>query len=196
VPREGYLLVLSRLLGYKRVDLAIEAGAQAGVPVVVAGEGPERSRLEELSRGRASFLGRVPDERLPELFGRSRALFLGGEEDFGITPLEANAAGRPVVAFGRGGACETVRDGVTGTLFAEQTTAAARVAVQRTLAREWDPATLAAHARAFGPARFAEGLTQAVDRCLARSRTGGAPRFEIAPDRAGTSGRARERILV
>jgi glycosyltransferase involved in cell wall biosynthesis len=130
------------------------------------------------------------------VFRRSRALFLGGEEDFGITPLEANAAGRPVVAFGRGGARETVRDGVTGILFAEQSPDAAGAAVQAALARKWDPATLAAHARAFDSARFAEGLTEAVDRCVTRCRAGAAPRFASAPERAGTRRRVRHRLLV
>jgi glycosyltransferase involved in cell wall biosynthesis len=172
IPADGYLLVLSRLLGYKRIDLAIAAAAAVGRPVVVAGEGPERARLEQLAHPGVTFAGRVSDHALGRLFAGASALLQCGEEDFGIAVLEANAAGRPVVALGRGGALETVRPDETGVLFAEATVPAAAAAVQRALAREWDPERLAVHARAFAPDRFFAGFERIIERHVAERRAG------------------------
>jgi glycosyltransferase involved in cell wall biosynthesis len=158
IPRDGYVLVLSRLLRYKRVDLAIAGAAKAGLRVVIAGAGPERARLQTAAGPHVTFAGRVADAELPALFAGARCLFLGGEEDFGITPLEANAAGRPVVALGRGGALETVRDGVTGVLFDEPTATAAAAAIEQATATAWDPHALAAHAARWRPERFLDEL--------------------------------------
>jgi glycosyltransferase involved in cell wall biosynthesis len=163
LPRDGHLLVLSRLLPYKRVDLALKAAAAVGVPVVVAGDGPDRRRLEEMADPGVDFRGRVEDDEIPALFEGASAFFLGGEEDFGITPLEANAAGRPVVAFGRGGALETVEHGETGVLFDGQVPESAAVALERTLTREWSPESLAAHASQFSEKRFLDRLEAIVD---------------------------------
>ncbi len=182
LPRDGHLLVLSRLLPYKRVDLAIKAAAAVGVPVVVAGDGPDRHRLEDLAGPGVDFRGRVADEEIPELFAGASAFFLGGEEDFGMTPLEANAAGRPVVAFGGGGALETVRDGHTGTLFGGQVPESAAVALERTLSREWSPDALAAHAGTFSERHFLDRLESIVDFEVARARR----RRTGAPDPAGS----------
>jgi glycosyltransferase involved in cell wall biosynthesis len=162
LPKEGYLLVLSRLLPYKRVDLAIEAARRVGIRTVVAGDGPDRARLEAVAAGTADFLGRVSDEEVTDLFAGAAAFFLGGEEDFGITPLEANAAGRPVVAFGRGGALETVRDGVTGVLFDRQSPEDAARALERTLKARWSPEQLAAHADGFDAETFLDRLEAIV----------------------------------
>jgi glycosyltransferase involved in cell wall biosynthesis len=170
IPRDGYVLVLSRLLRYKRVDLAIEGAARAGMRVVVAGAGPERARLEDAAGPHATFVGRVPDEDLPALFAGARCFFLGGEEDFGITPLEANAAGRPVVAFGRGGALETVRDGETGVLFDQPTGESAAAAIARACTTDWQPEALAAHAATFNPNRFLDELEGIAEHELARAR--------------------------
>jgi glycosyltransferase involved in cell wall biosynthesis len=162
IPEHGYLLVVSRLLHYKRVELAVEAGSRLGLEVVVAGEGPERRRLRAYASDRVRFLGRVSDHELARIYAGSRLCFVGGEEDFGIAALEANAAGRPVVAFGRGGALETVAQGVTGVLFGEQTAIAAVDAVRTALARDWDPELLARHAAGFSPEVFLAGLKQIV----------------------------------
>jgi glycosyltransferase involved in cell wall biosynthesis len=172
LPSDGYVLVLSRLLRYKRVDLAIDGAARAGMRVVVAGVGPERARLEAAAGPHVTFAGRVADEELPALFAGARCFFLGGEEDFGLTPLEANAAGRPVVAFGRGGALETVRDGVTGVLFGEPTAEAAAAAIERAAATTWNPHALAAHAARWRPERFLDELEAIAERELARARRG------------------------
>ena len=113
-----YALVVSALVPYKRLDVAIDACRLAGVPLKIVGTGPERSRLS----GDAQWLGRVSDEEVRELYRHAAVVLLPGEEDFGIVPLEAQACGRPVVALGRGGALETVVPGETGLLVDEQKT--------------------------------------------------------------------------
>jgi glycosyltransferase involved in cell wall biosynthesis len=163
LPDDGYVLVLSRLLPYKRVDLALEAAKRVGIRAVVAGDGPDRSRLEQIAGPETEFLGRVDDDAIPELYAGAAAFFLGGEEDFGITPLEANAAGRPVVAYGGGGALETVRDGETGVLFSDQTPEHASDDLERALRTPWSPARLAAHADGYGADRFVERMARVVD---------------------------------
>lgn len=121
-PEAGrYYLCFGELVGYKRVDLAVRACAKRGAPLVVAGDGPERRRLEAMAGPNVLFTGRVPDAAVPALYAGCRAFLFPGEEDFGIAPVEAMAAGRPVIAYGKGGARETVREGVTGLFFPEQT---------------------------------------------------------------------------
>ncbi|HKP47269.1 MAG TPA: glycosyltransferase, partial [Pyrinomonadaceae bacterium] len=110
---EDYFLVLSRLVPYKRIDLAIEACTKLNRKLIVVGDGPDRARLEKLAGPSVTFLGRQPDEAVVRLASRCRALLFPGEEDFGMTPLEVNAAGRPVIAFRAGGALETVIEGRT-----------------------------------------------------------------------------------
>ena len=107
---EDYYFVLSRLVPYKRIDLAVQAFNELGLCLVVIGDGPEREKLEKLAKGNIKFLGRQPDEVIKEYYSKCKAFIFPGEEDFGITPLEAQASGRPVVAFGKGGALETVVD--------------------------------------------------------------------------------------
>ncbi len=163
LPANGYLLVLSRLLPYKRVDLAIEAARRVGMPAVVAGDGPDRKRLEALAGPDTTFLGRVDDDAIPGLYAGASAFFLGGEEDFGITPLEANAAGRPVVAYGAGGALETVRDGDTGVLFGRQAPEDAAAGLERALGTTWSPDRLATHAEGYSAGTFLDRLERVVD---------------------------------
>ncbi len=118
--RRDIFIAAGRLVSYKRFDIAIRAAQAAGVPLVIAGDGPERSRLERLTRGDVRFVGRVSDEQLRDLYAHARALIFPQEEDFGIVPVEAMACGTPVIAYARGGAAETVLDGVTGVLVEEQ----------------------------------------------------------------------------
>lgn len=169
LPGDGYLFVLSRLLPYKRVDLAIRAAQRLGMRAVVAGDGPERSHLEEISGPEVSFLGPVEDHRLPDLYAGASAFFLGGEEDFGITPLEANAAGRPVVAYGEGGARETVVDGETGVFFEHQNPDEAAAALERALATSWSPEHMAEHAQHFDAKTFLDRLEHVVEEEIARA---------------------------
>ena len=130
-PPEKFYLVVSRLVRYKRIDLAIEACNRLGRDLVVVGVGPERRRLGAIAGPTIRFLGAQSDPEITELYGTCRAFLFPGHEDFGITPVEAQAAGRPVVAFGAGGAAETVLDGTTGVLFAEQTVDSLVGAIER-----------------------------------------------------------------
>lgn len=148
-------LVVSRLLPYKRVDLAIAACALAGVPLKIVGGGPAEAALKAAAAGtRTEFLGNVSDERLRALLGAARAVILPGEEDFGLVPLEANASGRAAIAYGRGGALETIRAGVTGEHFGEPTAASLAAVIRAFEPGRYDPAVLRAHAESFGPEPF------------------------------------------
>ena len=118
---EDYYLVVSRLQEYKRIDLAVKAFNKLNKPLVVIGDGPEYDKLKKIANDNIVFLGRVSDEVIKDHYSKCKGLIFPGEEDFGITPLEAMASGRPVVAYGRGGALETVIDGKTGVFFKEQT---------------------------------------------------------------------------
>jgi glycosyltransferase involved in cell wall biosynthesis len=118
---EDFYLVVSQLVPYKRIDVAVEAFNRLKKPLVIIGEGSERARLEKMSSPGIRFLGSQPGEVLRDHFRRCRALIFPGIEDFGITPLEAQASGRPVLAYRAGGVLETIRDGVTGLFFDQQT---------------------------------------------------------------------------
>lgn len=169
-----FFLIVSRLNAYKRVDLAVSACTTLALPLVVVGDGPERDALTRRAGPTVRFLGALPDERVAELFESCRAFILPGEEDFGITPLEANAAGRPVVAFGRGGVLDTIRDGDTGLLFREPTAESLGDALRAVQARDWSAAALRANAERFAEPRFTEALHRLVADALdARHRTGG-----------------------
>lgn len=120
-PREDFYLVVSALVPYKRIDLAVEACTRLGRRLVVIGTGPEEADLRRRASAHVEFLGWQSQEVVRDHFERCRALLFPGIEDFGITPCEAQAAGAPVMAFGEGGALETVRAGVTGLLFETQT---------------------------------------------------------------------------
>ena len=118
-PPAIYFLSLGRLIPYKRVDLAVQACTALGLPLIVGGDGRDRARLERLAGPTVKFLGRVPEADLPALMAGCRAFIFPGLEDFGITPVQALAAGRPVIAFAGGGALDIVQDGVNGLLFRE-----------------------------------------------------------------------------
>lgn len=163
--RGGYLLWLGALVPYKRVDLALAAAARTGLPLWIAGQG-------QLPPGpvppSVRVLGPVKEEEVPALFRDARALLFTGEEDFGITPLEAQACGRPVVALGRGGALETVTPR-TGLFFAEPTVEALVGALGSLTGweRTFDPGEARANALRFGQESFREGLLREVDALMA-----------------------------
>ena len=166
-----YFLAVSRLLPYKRIDLAIEACALAGTRLVVAGDGPARRSLERAAAGtRTEFAGPISDSEVSGLMGRARAVLFPGEEDYGLVPLEANASGRPVIAFGRGGALETVVPGVTGEFFAEASGASLAAALAAFDASRYDPARLRAHAETFSPDAFKRQLREAIDDVVRSAR--------------------------
>jgi Glycosyltransferase len=138
-----------------------------GRRLVVVGSGSELERLRRDAPAGVEFVGRAPDAEMPGLYRRSRALLFPGVEDFGIVPLEAMACGRPVIALGRGGALDTVRDGETGLLFPEQTVdglAAAIERFEREVEPALDPARISAHAGRFGPEAFRAGMWAAIRR--------------------------------
>lgn len=152
---DGFYLVAARLLAYRRIDLAVEACRLLGRELIVVGQGPERERLQGLAGGgRVRFLGHVDRATLLDLFARCHAYLLPGVEDFGIAPLEAGAAGKPVVAFRGGGALETVRDGVTGVFFDRPEPRALADAIERLDALVTDAAGIREHARRFDTAVF------------------------------------------
>ncbi len=155
VTRENFYLVVSALVPYKRVGLALAAAAKARVPVVVIGEGPERAALERSAGPGARFLGWQSDEVIRDHYRRARALLFPGEEDFGIVPVEAQACGCPVVAYAKGGALETVESGKTGVFFEAPDVEALREALRRLDTSPVDPDAARAKALGFSRERFA-----------------------------------------
>jgi glycosyltransferase involved in cell wall biosynthesis len=162
VNPDDYALVVSALVPYKRIDIAIEACRRARLPLKIVGAGPERPALERLGRDHVQFLGRTSDQALRDLYRRAAVVLLPGEEDFGIVPLEAQACGRPVVALGRGGAVETVLHGTTGLLVEAATPEAFADAVTRARDLPFDPSVIRQHAERFGRARFGDEIESAV----------------------------------
>ncbi|MGH2854327.1 MAG: glycosyltransferase [Solirubrobacteraceae bacterium] len=164
-PADFYL-VFGRVVPYKRVDLAVAACARLGVPLKVAGDGRALEAVRAAAPPGASveFLGRVGARERDELLGGARALLFGGEEDFGIVPVEAQAAGVPVVAYGVGGASETVSDGRTGVLFDGQTVEGLAGAIERFEGLRLDEAAVRAGAARFGRERFRGEMAAAINR--------------------------------
>jgi glycosyltransferase involved in cell wall biosynthesis len=163
-----YFLIASRLLPYKRIDLAIRAAQMADVRLLVAGTGPAREALERLARGTSTtLLGFVDDARLDALLAGARAAILPGEEDFGLVPVEAAAAGRPTIAYRGGGALETIVDGATGEFFDSASPESLAAALRAFDATRFDPQRLRAHAETFAPPRFVERLRAIVERVRA-----------------------------
>ncbi len=156
-------LIVSRHIPYKRIDLAVRACTELGLPLQIAGQGRDTDRLRQMAGPTVEFLGFVPDDELPGLMARCKAFLFPGLEDFGIAPVQALAAGRPVIAFAGGGALDTVLPGVTGELFAEQTVDSLRAALVAFDPRKYDPARLRAHALRFEASLFRQGITAYVE---------------------------------
>ena len=176
--REAFYVSLNRLVPYKRTAVVVEAFNRLGLPLVVIGDGPEFGRLSKLAARNVKLVGALSDDAVADHLERCRALVFAGEEDFGIAPVEAMAAGAQVVALGRGGVAETVTDGVTGVLFNEPTAAAVAAAVRRVEA--WaagggeggegevaqgpaGPLESRRSAERFGKARFQREVTTLID---------------------------------
>jgi glycosyltransferase involved in cell wall biosynthesis len=164
-PSDFYLFC-GQLVGYKRADLAIEACVKAGRKLVVAGDGARsRDAARYAKSGLVTFLGRVSDERLGALYAEARALLFPGIEDLGLVPVEANAAGCPVIAYRKGGALDTVKENVTGIFFDEQTAdslADAIIRFENMRGRFDDRAAFAAHVRQFSKEVFRERIAEVV----------------------------------
>ncbi len=158
--QDDYYLVLSRLMPYKRIDLAIEACTRLNRPLVVIGDGPDRQRLEKMAGPTVEFLGRQSDATVKRYASRCRALLFPGEEDFGMTPLEINAAGRPVIAYRAGGALETVVEGLTGLFFNAATSDSLCAAIEEFEVSSWDQRQLRRHAEKFSYSVFAARMLE------------------------------------
>jgi len=165
---DDYYLFVGRLVPYRRLDVLIEAFNKMGRPLVIAGSGRDRERLEALAGPTVKFLGFVPDADLPDLLARCRAFVWPGEEDFGISPLQASAAGRPVIAYAAGGTLETVitapNQPVTGALFTEQSVAAIITTVESFDPLSVDPAAVRRHAEQFDIAVFKRRIDDFIAR--------------------------------
>ena len=162
-------LIVSALVPYKRVEIAIDACRLAGVPLAIVGGGPDRPRLERLaaqSSADVTFLGRLDDDQVRDQYNRAALVLMPGEEDFGIVPVEAQACGRPVIALGRGGACETIVPGETGILVDEPTPVAFATAIRDGLAHRFDTDAIRRHAERFGRSRFGDEMTAIVDEAV------------------------------
>jgi len=163
---EDFYLIVSELVSYKRVDIAVEACTQTGRKLVVVGQGAEVGMLRKMAGPTVRFTGRLGDGEVADLMQRCRAFLYPQIEDFGITAVEAQAAGRPVIALGRGGALETVVDGVTGCFFKEQTVVALVDALRRFEANEagFDPAACRKNAERFSVEIFRSELRKLLAR--------------------------------
>ena len=164
---EPFFLVVSALVPYKRVDVAIRACGAAGVALRVVGKGPEEARLRRIAEtegANVEFAGWLADEQIRALYQASRAVVMPGIEDFGIVPVEAQACGRPVVALAEGGAVESVVDGVTGVLVQDRSVEAFTAALRDVSSRAFDSAAIRRHAESFSRERFQQQFQQIVDR--------------------------------
>ena len=155
---EDYFLIVSRLIPYKRIDLAIQVAAALGMKLKIAGSGRDRERLGALAGDNVEFLGYMPETELPSLMSKCRALILPGLEDFGITPVQAQAAGRPVIAFGGGGALDTVIPGLTGEHFPKMTVNSLKEVWRNFDERAYNSQEIRAHARRFDTGVFVKRI--------------------------------------
>lgn len=155
---EEYFLIVSRLQEYKRIDLAIEAFNELGLPLIIIGDGPERKKLEGMANENIKFLGRESDQVIKEHYSKCRAFIFPGEEDFGITPLEAMASGRPVIAYAKGGALETVVENKTGVFFSEQKMESLLDAIKKFDTMNFDKIKIREHAKKFDEEIFKEKI--------------------------------------
>ena len=165
-----YFVVVSALVPYKRIDVAIDACRLARVPLKIVGDGPERRALEAAAGPDTEFLGSLTDSEVRELYRGSRGLILPGEEDFGIAPVEAAACGRPVVGLARGGATETVHDGVTGVLVERPDPRAFAEGLARLEQARLEPAVIREHALRFSYERFHEEMRATIEETVAAPR--------------------------
>jgi glycosyltransferase involved in cell wall biosynthesis len=162
-----YYLMAGELVSYKRADLAVRAFNEMKLKLIVIGGGEMLDEIRRLAGPTVTVMGSQPFDVLKQHYARCRALIFPGEEDFGMVPVEAMASGRPVVAFGRGGATETVAEGVSGIFFTDQSVDAISSAVKDLANIEIDPEKIAAHANQFGRDQFLQKMRTHIDRLLA-----------------------------
>jgi glycosyltransferase involved in cell wall biosynthesis len=162
-PPLPYFLAVGRLVPYKRFDMLVEVANRLELPLNIIGEGKEERRLKRSAGRMVSFFGRVPDSDLPTLYAQAQAVLFPVEEDAGIVPLEAQACGTPVIAYGKGGACDTVIDGKTGVLFNEQSVGALTEALERFRSLSFHRDAIRAHARQFQASKFRSRLQSIIE---------------------------------
>ncbi len=167
---EDYCLIVSRLVPYKRVDLAIQACNLLQLPLIIIGGGRDLEPLQKMAGSTIRFLGRLSDAEVLHYYTHCRALLFPGEEDFGITPLEAQASGRPVIAYGAGGALASVIDGVTGRFFREQTIESLAAVLSTFDERMFQPESIRNHALEFDTPRFQRRILQFIEAKLHESK--------------------------
>ena len=168
--RQDFFLVVSQLVAYKRVDIAVQAFNRCGRPLIVIGDGPERRSLQRQANSNVQFLGFQPDEVVLRAMQECQALVFPGEEDFGMVMAEAQACGTPVIAFARGGANEIVADGATGILFEEQTADSLLYSIGRADRAQFDPKRTRGSVLRFSRARFRREIQSFVGEVLCRRR--------------------------
>jgi len=163
--RDTFYITVSRLVPHKRIDLLVRAFSQLQLPLIVIGDGPELVRLKTLANPNIRFLGYESDVKTAELLGKARGFVCAAEEDFGIAIVEAQAAGCPVIAYGKGGALESVADGMTGMFFKEQTVASLVNAIKKfeSITNSFRTADIVQNAQRFGKARFIQEFKQFVE---------------------------------
>lgn len=161
---EDYYLIVSRLIPYKRIDLAVQAATRLGLPLKIGGRGRDLERLKSMAGPTVEFLGFVPDDQLPGLVARCKAFLFPGLEDFGITPVQAQAAGRPVIAYAGGGALDTVIPGKTGEHFHQMTVDSLADTLMRFDAQAYAPGILREHALQFDTSVFNRQISDYIDR--------------------------------
>ncbi|MCF7845937.1 MAG: glycosyltransferase [Candidatus Peribacteraceae bacterium] len=167
---ENYFLIVSQLAGYKKIELAISVFNKLRRRLVIVGDGPRREFLESIAGPTIEFLGWRSDQEVRELLGSCRGFIFPGEDDFGIAPVEAMAAGKPVLAFNRGGATETVQHKKTGTLFDSQTPESLENGLAEFFANEkkFDPKKIRTHARQFSRQNFEQNIRRIVNEEFAK----------------------------
>lgn len=168
-PPGSYFLIISALVPYKRIEMAMDACRLARVPLRIAGEGPERERLQALAGPDVKFMGWRSDEEIRELYRGATAFLLPGEEDFGIAPVEALACGRPVVGLARGGVTETVSDGDTGVLVDEPTAEAFAAGIARAASLRFDAGHIRSQALRFSVSRFHDEMRPLLEGAAVRA---------------------------
>lgn len=165
-----YYLAIGRLIPYKKFDLLIQVVNKLQLPLVIAGTGQDEGKLKKMAGPTVRFAGFVPDTDLPNLYANAKALLMPQLEDAGITPLEAQACGTPVIAYGKGGALDTIVDGTTGVFFTEQTEASLCAAIEHFNTVHFDVAIIREHAQQFSASEFKRKLQVIVEREVERFR--------------------------